>query len=79
MPKRSDQKNIDCVDLSIWDLVKVAYQIGGKWVTYSTNGAGIIILGQKVTYFSPWYEIKSGWTKDLNTIFYINIHAIYYI
>lgn len=47
MPKHTDQKNIDHIDLSIWDLIKVAYPIGEKIVTYSINGAGIIVLGQK--------------------------------
>lgn len=59
MPKHTDGKNRDHVDLSIWDVIKVAYQIGEKSVNYSINGAGIIILRQKVTYFSPCSEINS--------------------
>lgn len=51
MPKHTDRKNImDCIDLSIRDLIKVAYKVGGKIVNYSINNAGIIIWGQKVVY-----------------------------
>lgn len=43
------QKNIlECIDLSIWDLIKVAYQIGGKIVIYSINGLGSLFGDKKL-------------------------------
>lgn len=37
-----------CTDLSIWGLIKVAYQVGGKIVNDSVNGVWIIIWGQNL-------------------------------
>lgn len=66
---------MDYTDLSIEDFTKVAYQTGGKTVNYSINDAGITILGPKdIICFSLCPKIKSRWTKDLNTVFYICVY-----